>query len=128
MTMQNSHRVRDRLHDRQRKLLEAIRNHLSLSGGDNLHRRPNEHEFTDDDAVADLLTEMEIATLSNKLSQLRELLRARKRIDDKRYGFCIECGSTIPKARLAAHPTAERCIGCQRKLETTGGTSKLATL
>ena len=34
-----------------------------------------------------------------------------------RYGECVDCGEAIAPARLAAHPTAKRCIKCQGAYE-----------
>ena len=30
---------------------------------------------------------------------------------------CADCGDPIPRRRLAALPSAERCLGCQSELE-----------
>ncbi|NUN68442.1 MAG: TraR/DksA C4-type zinc finger protein [Bacteroidetes bacterium] len=38
---------------------------------------------------------------------------ALKRIDKGTYGFCIQCGKLIPKARLEAVPHAQLCIECK---------------
>ncbi len=38
---------------------------------------------------------------------------ALKRIDKGTYGFCINCGKLIPKARLEAVPHAQLCIECK---------------
>ncbi len=39
---------------------------------------------------------------------------ALKRIDKGTYGFCINCGKLIPKARLEAVPHAQLCIECKK--------------
>ncbi len=39
---------------------------------------------------------------------------ALKRIDKGTYGFCINCGKLIPKARLEAVPHAQLCIDCKK--------------
>lgn len=39
---------------------------------------------------------------------------ALKRIDKGTYGFCINCGKLIPKARLEAVPHAQLCIECKQ--------------
>lgn len=33
---------------------------------------------------------------------------------------CADCGDDIPRARLAALPSAERCVGCQEARERGG--------
>lgn len=44
--------------------------------------------------------------------ELRQIRAALKRIDDKTYGTCQQCGKAISAARLDALPAAERCIQC----------------
>jgi len=51
------------------------------------------------------------------MSELRAVAAARRRIEDGTYGICIDCADEIEPARLAAQPTAERCLECQRKDE-----------
>lgn len=31
------------------------------------------------------------------------------------YGTCVDCGERIPPARLAARPTASRCVACAER-------------
>jgi len=37
------------------------------------------------------------------------------RVDDGRFGVCLDCGGAIPVARLVARPTATRCVPCAAK-------------
>ena len=34
------------------------------------------------------------------------------RLDEREYGFCLECGDEILQGRLKADPTATRCVSC----------------
>ena len=52
---------------------------------------------------------------------------ALQRIADGSYGLCVDCGVSIPTARLHANPTALRCVTCQDKLEHAPGASKPAS-
>lgn len=54
---------------------------------------------------------------SNGQNILYEIDEALKRIDDKTYGKCQECGKKIDKQRLAAIPYTSMCIDCQGKKE-----------
>ena len=128
MNIKNAHEVRDKLREQQRKLLEAIRTHLCLSGSDSLYALANAHDATDDDAIADVVAESDVATLGAELAELREILRAKRRIAEGSYGKCTDCGGAISGARLDAHPTAERCIACQSAYETASGAAKPASL
>ena len=44
--------------------------------------------------------------------ELRLIAKALDQIKNDSYGDCVDCGKTIPPARLKAHPFAERCIEC----------------
>ena len=47
-----------------------------------------------------------------KLEEIRQIKAALQRIADGGYGFCTQCGEPIAAKRLAALPTATRCIAC----------------
>lgn len=51
--------------------------------------------------------------------ELRDIAAALARIDEGRYGICIECGNQIPFARLNVQSSALRCIQCQQQYERT---------
>jgi RNA polymerase-binding transcription factor DksA len=46
------------------------------------------------------------------LSEIRRIEATLRRIDDGSYGDCIDCGNAISPQRLAALPTAAKCIAC----------------
>jgi DnaK suppressor protein len=78
----------------------------------------NRMEETDDWAVADLETALDVAEVSRDAAELHEVEAALARVKGNSYGICIECGTAIPLTRLAVAPMAARCIACQEKLET----------
>jgi RNA polymerase-binding transcription factor DksA len=45
-------------------------------------------------------------------AEVGEIRAALRRMDSGQYGFCVECGKAIPPERLAAVPTASKCIWC----------------
>lgn len=47
--------------------------------------------------------------------ELRETDAALARAAGGGYGICTDCGGVIPEARLAARPTATRCVACAAK-------------
>lgn len=67
-----------------------------------------------DRSVAQLLTDITNAEVVRDASELQDIFRAENRLAAGTYGTCIDCGSQIPYARLAAYPTAKRCLRCQR--------------
>lgn len=74
---------------------------------------------TADQAVADLLSDLDNAELSRDLVELRALEAARGRLAQGNYGVCADCGDDIPFERLSAEPAALRCVACQRVHEKT---------
>lgn len=49
----------------------------------------------------------------SKVAEADGIRTALSRIAAGTYGVCASCGSTIPAARMAAMPTATRCVNCQ---------------
>lgn len=44
--------------------------------------------------------------------ELAAVDRALRRIDSGDYGLCLECGESIPEARLEIVPFSEYCVSC----------------
>lgn len=65
------------------------------------------------------------STASGELGLVEDAL---KRIDQGTYGTCIECGETIPSARLDAVPWAPYCLKDQEVHDRAAGVTKPATL
>jgi DnaK suppressor protein len=78
---------------------------------------PNHHTETDDAAVADLETGLEVAALERATRQLRSVDAALDRLHQPDFGLCEDCYAEIPYARLSANPVATRCTACQKLAE-----------
>lgn len=65
------------------------------------------------------LNEREIQTNSIDMDArlLRQVKAALKRMRDGDYGICIDCDEPMTPKRLLAIPWAERCVGCQEKID-----------
>jgi RNA polymerase-binding protein DksA len=72
-----------------------------------------------DEALADLVADLDNAEVTRDLGELRGLEAALRRIADGNYGLCADCGADIPLERLRAEPGAARCIQCQARHERT---------
>ena len=59
----------------------------------------------------------EFAMNEHETAELGDIEAALERVQAGTYGTCTDCGVTIPTARLAAYPTAKRCIDCQTLVE-----------
>ena len=74
---------------------------------------------TGDEAIADLISDLDNAEVSRDLREIRELEAAQERIGAGTYGACAECGGAIVFERLRVNPAAIRCFDCQRVHEKT---------
>lgn len=45
-------------------------------------------------------------------ARLVEVERALLRIEQGTYGACVQCGREIPRERMLARPSADRCVRC----------------
>jgi RNA polymerase-binding transcription factor DksA len=82
-----------------------------------LRTAPVEAGDRKDEADASATGAVAAAEIERDLAELREIAAARVRIAEGRYGLCIDCGEAIDAARLAAQPTALRCLACQASAE-----------
>lgn len=55
---------------------------------------------------------MAAAQSRRRISRLKAIEAALKRIDADDYGWCDECGEEIPIGRLKLDPCAMRCVAC----------------
>ncbi len=70
-----------------------------------------------DQSQANTERELSFALEERESAELIEIDAALKRIADGSFGLCVDCGVSIPAARLHASPTALRCINCQTQTE-----------
>jgi RNA polymerase-binding transcription factor DksA len=66
-------------------------------------------------------SEVDLSEALRDIEEWRGLRGAMRRIDEGRYGFCVDCGVEIPFARLQAQPVALRCVDCQSRAERSSG-------
>lgn len=78
---------------------------------------------TADESVADLLADLNFATIDRQITELRAVEAALLRISMGSYDVCESCGESIGTARLNAQPAAYRCLQCQTRIEHAQGTS-----
>lgn len=72
---------------------------------------------SDDQSQANTERDLSFALEERESAELIAIDAAIKRIVDGSFGLCVDCGVSIPAARLHANPTAMRCIDCQTKAE-----------
>ncbi len=94
--------------EEQRKQLRAdIREELLSTDNNQLAGQVHD---AGEESVADLLVDMNVATISRHINELREVEAALKQISVGTYGSCEDCGDDIPFERLNAQPSARRCV------------------
>ena len=72
---------------------------------------------TEEQSVDDFIQEVDFALMEMKSLTLRKIDEAIHRLEQGRYGVCVECGSDIAEARLKAVPFADLCRECQEQQE-----------
>lgn len=77
---------------------------------------PN-HVREADDAVADLETDIEVASVARDATELDAIEFALAHIDTAGFGLCMDCGQPIARERLFAEPSARRCLACGKRAE-----------
>lgn len=63
--------------------------------------------------------EFSLGIASNDRKVIQVIDEALKRIDEGKFGLCLDCGKSISKARLKALPYAWLCVKCKESLEKT---------
>jgi len=74
-----------------------------------------------EDVKANLDAEPEAVSLRLDVIELRAIEAALERLHTPDFGLCEACAEEISYARLAANPTAVRCLGCQTRRERGAG-------
>ena len=74
---------------------------------------------TGEEALADLLVDIELASIDRHVQEIRDIDAVLMRIAVGSYGKCCDCQEPIVIERLEAYPTARRCIACQEAHDRT---------
>ena len=107
-------RLKAELEARRAKLRVEVKAQLTGSDDDRVVGLRNRIEESGDEwGMADGLAELDLAEVRHALADLTEVDAALARMREGTYGDCADCGIAIAPARLAAYPTARRCVNCQ---------------
>jgi len=112
----------DRLRARSQALRSEIHDTLLRTDAEQYARIAGEVRDTEEDAVADLLVDVNMAEITRDVEELRDIEAAFGRIASGMYGVCVSCSEPIARERLEAYPTAKRCIPCQRRHDQSRAT------
>jgi RNA polymerase-binding protein DksA len=117
LTPQQLNQLSRALQDRHRALLEEVRNELERSGEQHYIDLAGRVTDSGDQAVADILADLDAAIIDRQVKELRDIDAAQARVRGGSYGVCTDCGQEVGFERLTAYPTAKRCVLCQTKHE-----------
>jgi DnaK suppressor protein len=128
LTQEQTRRLRKALDQRYALLIEEVRTELEHSGEQHYVELAGRVTDLGDEAVADVLADLNAAMIDRQIHEIRDIEASRQRMEAGTYGVCIDCGTAIGFERLMAYPTAKRCIQCQNQREkgyAHGGTPRL---
>jgi DnaK suppressor protein len=101
------------LEDRRREIQDKLR-----SLRETLPVEVAQVRDVEEQSVDDFVQEVDFALMQMKSETLRKIDEAIQRLEQGRYGICVECGTEIAPARLQAVPFAEACRSCQEARES----------
>lgn len=111
------------LDQKRRALTRHIQVELTeLERPEKKHRADLE-EIASDTHETDSLCEI----MGIESTQIDQIEKALRQIQDGTYGVCEDCGGEIPLARLEALPFATQCVECKRRAEFAGRLSAAAS-
>jgi RNA polymerase-binding transcription factor DksA len=114
----------ERLRKRKTQLVDEIRDGLVRSGNERYADLLGGTGDAGDESVASLLQHVAQAEIIRDAGEVQDIAGAEQRLAEGRYGACIDCGTAIGYDRLAAYPSAKRCLPCQQRREKTRAPSK----
>jgi len=101
------------LRARSAVLRGEIRDTLLRADSEQYARLAGEVHDLEDQSVADLLVDINLAEITRDVGELRDVEAALDRIHSGTYGTCLRCNDAIDRRRLEVHLTAKRCLRCQ---------------
>ena len=128
MNQQQLKAFKDILDRRYRELREQIRHDLEVSDEEQYSELAGRVHDLEDEALADLLVDVNLAHVDRHLEELQQVNAALRRIREGSYGICVDTGEEIELERLRVNPTAIRTREAQERYErnhSPGGRSSL---
>ena len=117
MNEKDLNELRENLLTYKKQLQQEIHDELLKEGSSSAISLAGKVHDKQEESLSEMLTEINLAMLSQHQHELKNLERALQRMNNGEYGTCIDCDAPIAIARIQAYPTAVRCISCQAKHE-----------
>ena len=128
LTPQQLSELKNTLRQQRKTLLARIHEVLLQSDSEHYVDLSGKVHDVGEEAVAALLSDVNLAVIDHEINELRDVEQALSRIDSGSYGICIDCSAPIGYERLSAYPTAKRCLQCQQLYEKTHATANKPSL
>jgi len=107
-----------RLHDIAVDDIDFLAGNRLGKSGDSVGRKADgDGQNTEEDGTDSFAQELSFMQVSNTQDILHEIIDAFRRLDERTYGLCEDCGGLVAEARLHAQPFATMCIKCQTAAE-----------
>lgn len=119
LTATQSATLKAALRNRFETLRGTVHEHLLKSDDERARLMADSVRDAEDESVADLLIDLDLADIDRDLEELRDVEDALARMEQATYAVCSDCRTLIPFERLTAYPTAKRCFRCQTLHEKT---------
>ncbi|MFZ9036500.1 MAG: TraR/DksA family transcriptional regulator [Gammaproteobacteria bacterium] len=111
------HQLKEQLENRFDALWHEIGSELEGAAKERFLQIAGEVQDLEDRSVADLFADLNMTILDKHVQETRDINSALIRISKGTYDTCSDCGGSIDFDRLAAYPTASRCVRCQGTYE-----------
>ncbi|MEW5757197.1 MAG: TraR/DksA C4-type zinc finger protein [Pseudomonadota bacterium] len=119
LTPEQIHHIRLALLARRKALLDEVTEELASLDHPRYADVAQEVHDRGDEAVADVLSEINLGVKDLHINEIIEIEATIDRIERREFGTCVACGDAIESQRLLAFPTAKRCLECQRRYEAS---------
>ncbi len=119
LTVSERDNLTTKLRERKQVMRDEIREGLAHMREETYEDLLSDTSDAGDQSLATLITDVTNAEVARDVAELQDIIAAEARLRAGTYGSCIDCKVSIPYARLAAYPTAKRCLNCQQDREAS---------
>ena len=108
--------LRHILEDRRREIVSEVNSKMKdvrVEGAGGIMQPVEMGDISD----ATIQDDIDFALIQMKAETLQRIDEALRRLEDRTYGNCFECGDEISEQRLRALPFAVRCKDCEEARE-----------
>jgi RNA polymerase-binding transcription factor DksA len=128
LTQEQKAALKEQLTARRADLFEEIRTKMAESRAHTGTGQVDQWSEAGEAALATLIASTDFEMARRDIEEVREVNVALARIDERDFGECEDCGSSIGYERLHAYPSAIRCVHCQGAFEQRRGRGRGASL